>query len=729
MKHSYLTQWAVIVFCVFSIVNVLNSQIIANSESQAQDLFSLSLDELMNVEVVITTAGKQAEMVKDIPASVVVITRENIETYGYTTIQEILQHVPGMYMIDDYFWRGAENFGVRGFFSTGPFNDMIIMVNGINQIEDLNGSYSLAKINVPVEAIDRIEVIRGPMSVMYGSGAFFGAINIITTQKESGNNTHMAAGSYGTNETSKLFFRSTQKSENGYISLNLSGFQTAGVNEPFKKMTSDIPNVILSAGLEENTSSESQLTNHKKYAGISGKYNSIKFDFSYNETQKGIIDAYIASGNQQKGITKATNIAVAYDKDISNRLSFLTRFGYFHYDYLLDYHFGYDSGISHLQDLSSAYELETDIFFNLSRNLDATLGFYLRRITEVSTLANLVETFSVKYQIPPQDNCISKAVFAQINWEPISRLQIIAGSRLEHLSSYNSTLDFYTYPDESYGSIPGNIPSNGVQFIPRFAAIYELFDKHYIKLLYGRAIKVPSIYQSMENNFLSITLEPGYISTMELNYLASLSSKYSINLSLIKNAANNLISRSNDISFLHTMNSGKISTFGIEFGLDAQPVTPLNFHISACYYDSKNKQAGKEGIELGYAPKFLGYLRSSLRLTQSSSISISGRYISTVESKWMDPNLVMIEPPSDDNPLGEFENQPARLGDAIDAYSVWDTNFRINKIGGTGIYSNLKISNIFDTEIRYPVTESNVWADRGTIGMGRTVNLGFGIEF
>ncbi len=159
---------------VFSIKQVSKCQLVGvaatafllafTPSSQAKELFEMSLEELLDVEIV--TAGKKLEKVADVPASVVVISRHEIETYGYTPLEQILANVPGLYPIDDYAWTGSLNYGVRGFFSTGSFNDMIILVDGVNQKESLYDSYNLSKMAIPVEAIDRIEVVRGPWSVI-----------------------------------------------------------------------------------------------------------------------------------------------------------------------------------------------------------------------------------------------------------------------------------------------------------------------------------------------------------------------------------------------------------------------------------------------------------------------------------------------------------------------------------------------------------------------------------
>ena len=69
-----------------------------------EDVADISLEDLLNVEI--TTAGKRPEKIGEIPASVVLVTREDIEIYGYQTLAEILENIPGLYQTDDTFWHG-----------------------------------------------------------------------------------------------------------------------------------------------------------------------------------------------------------------------------------------------------------------------------------------------------------------------------------------------------------------------------------------------------------------------------------------------------------------------------------------------------------------------------------------------------------------------------------------------------------------------------------------------
>ena len=175
------------------------------------------------------SATRKVEPISIIPASLVVITRQDIQSQGWGTLEEILSHIPGMYQINDYLWFGTDSYGVRGFFSSGSFSTMTVMVNGVSQKEDWYNSFPLSKINVPVEAIDRVEVIRGPMSVVYGSNAFLGAINIITNQDVKSS---QGVAGIGSNGNYKAFGRIAGEREKVRYTFNAGMFGSRGVEQP-----------------------------------------------------------------------------------------------------------------------------------------------------------------------------------------------------------------------------------------------------------------------------------------------------------------------------------------------------------------------------------------------------------------------------------------------------------------------------------------------------------------
>lgn len=200
-------------------------------------LYSTNLDELLAIEL--SSATKFDEKIKDIPTSVYIVTRKDIQTYGYRTLSEILQHVPGFYIMDDYTMY-KENIGVRGFYRSEWNQNIIFLVNGVRQRSGYDFNNKLSYINVPVQSIQRVEVIKGPAAVSYGSGAFFGVVNIVTTEQESSssNSTDFSLG-LGTQKTSQINFNSSKKVDGYLLGVNLGGQMSDGIEQNFKNISGD----------------------------------------------------------------------------------------------------------------------------------------------------------------------------------------------------------------------------------------------------------------------------------------------------------------------------------------------------------------------------------------------------------------------------------------------------------------------------------------------------------
>lgn len=131
-------------------------------------------------QVVITAAGFEQD-VADAPATITVITKEEINSRGYSSLSEILADVPGVDVRGSNSRNGIGNIQIRGMDSQYT----LVMVDGVAQdaTRDMgpNGFYSAQSAFVPpLASIERIEVIKGPMSTLYGSDALGGVVNIIT---------------------------------------------------------------------------------------------------------------------------------------------------------------------------------------------------------------------------------------------------------------------------------------------------------------------------------------------------------------------------------------------------------------------------------------------------------------------------------------------------------------------------------------------------------------------
>jgi hypothetical protein len=83
----------------------------------------------------------------------------------------------------------------------------------------------------------------------------------------------------------------------------------------------------------------------------------------------------------------------------------------------------------------------------------------------------------------------------------------------------------------------------------------------------------------------------------------------------------------------------------------------------------------------------------------------------------------------DETILNPDSTRGARIGDEVNGYLLLGSNLRIENIFYNGFYLDVKCNNILNNEIRYPTTNNNSWADRGTLGPGRTFLVGIGKKF
>lgn len=140
------------------------------------DLTELSLEDLLQVEV--TTASKYKQDSRETPSQVQVITADEIRQYGWRTLGEALGNLPGFYTSDDGVY---QYLGARGFLTPGDYSTRFqLLLNG----QRLNDNvYEQAQFGNPfpldMALVERIEVISGPGSAIYGSNALFGVINVI----------------------------------------------------------------------------------------------------------------------------------------------------------------------------------------------------------------------------------------------------------------------------------------------------------------------------------------------------------------------------------------------------------------------------------------------------------------------------------------------------------------------------------------------------------------------
>jgi iron complex outermembrane recepter protein len=144
------------------------------------DLTNLSADELFQIQV--TSVGRKAQQLSKAPAAVFVLTAEDIRRSGATSIPEALQWVPGLNVlsVDGRSWAISARGSARMY-----ADKILVMIDGRSLYTPLFAGVIWDSIDVPIEDIEQIEVVRGPGAVMWGPNAVNGVINIITKRAQS----------------------------------------------------------------------------------------------------------------------------------------------------------------------------------------------------------------------------------------------------------------------------------------------------------------------------------------------------------------------------------------------------------------------------------------------------------------------------------------------------------------------------------------------------------------
>ncbi|MBN1969568.1 MAG: TonB-dependent receptor plug domain-containing protein [Candidatus Delongbacteria bacterium] len=164
--------------------------IVFNSYSQDQtnfdQLFGMSFEELLNLDI--SLASKKSELLFESPLASFVLTKEEISKYGVQSVEECFKLIPGVIVREKT--NGNYDIHLRGFENIPPTNDIfytentisLVMVNGTPVYNYFQGGTYWENVHVSVDDIERIEIIRGPSSALYGPNAVSGVINIITTK-------------------------------------------------------------------------------------------------------------------------------------------------------------------------------------------------------------------------------------------------------------------------------------------------------------------------------------------------------------------------------------------------------------------------------------------------------------------------------------------------------------------------------------------------------------------
>jgi outer membrane receptor protein involved in Fe transport len=420
---------------------------------------------LLFEETPITGAAKHAQSAREAPARVSVITREEIERYGYRTLGEALRTVPGFYLAGD---RSYDQLGVRGFLRPNDFSDRIlVLVNGHTYNNDLyQQAYLGQDFGIDLESIDHIEVIRGPGSALYGGNAFFAVVNVVTTtgRDTPGVQPLIETGSYARKRGQMSVGKVTESGIDFYASGSV-----LDVDGPETLFYPDYNSPRTNYGVAVDADAERAL---KFFA--SARYGGFFFQGGTNWREKYIPTGAYGTTFNDPG-TKTTDAReyaelnyetrVPGDVDVNARIFYDgTRY---HGTYI------YGSGASRVknQDLGLSHWLGGEVQGR-------------RRVFSGNTLTLGVEyTYhplaeQINLDLPSQTTYLDDTrsfdtvgVYGQDEWHLLPRVTLVTGLRYDR---YYARLE---------------------QLSPRVALIWDARDETTLKLLYGQAFRPPNLFE------------------------------------------------------------------------------------------------------------------------------------------------------------------------------------------------------------------------------------------
>ena len=182
--------------------------------------------QVTRLDPVVITATRTERSVKDTPASVTVIQREEIEHRQAQSVQDVLRGVPGLTLAND----GGLGKNTSVFMRGTNADHVLVLIDGIRAGSATMGTTAFQ--DLPIDQIERIEVVRGPRSSLYGSEAIGGVIQIFTRKGGKGLKPYLTAGG-GNYSTYKVTGGVSGGNDHGSYSLHGAQLETHGFNATY----------------------------------------------------------------------------------------------------------------------------------------------------------------------------------------------------------------------------------------------------------------------------------------------------------------------------------------------------------------------------------------------------------------------------------------------------------------------------------------------------------------
>jgi len=584
----------------------------ANAQDAAGDpnLADLSIEELMQVRVdSVYGASKHEQKVTQAPSSVTIVTSEEIRRFGYRTLAEVLRGVRGFYVSDD---RNYQYVGVRGFLRPGDYNSRVLLTIDGHRMNDsiYDGAYAGREGTIDLELVERVEVIRGPSSSLYGSSAFFGVINVITKRGGQFGGVELA-GEGGTSGTHRERGTYGARYANG-VEWLVSGSQyrsdgTARLYYPeFDQRSSDEPRAA-NDGIASDLDAEDARSLFAKL-----RYGAWSLAGYFNDRNKQVPTASfdtIFNDPREETRDRRGYLELNYEQRLSEALDLQARAYYDDYLYRGAYPY----------DLAEPGDPSDVVMYR-----DAAIGKWFG--TEWQLTARLSDAHTIQVGGEYRDN---RREYQDAYYDTDPRAYDLRDNRS------SDTLGLYVQDEitlheklaltaglrfDSYSDNFGNTLN------PRMGLIYSASPTATLKALYGQAFRAPNAFERFYNpeQAHQPELNPETIKTYELVYEQYLGHRYRVGASAYYYDVNELITQTQtELGDQYFANLDEVRALGIELEAEGRFDSGVRLAVS---YALQRAKDDVNGLELSSSPRHLAKAHLTVPLHAQLLASLELQY-------------------------------------------------------------------------------------------------------
>ncbi len=554
----------------------LVQSVLLNSNSFGQDRTSENLGE------VVVTASRSPKKISEIGKVARVITAETLSKSQGRTLPEVLNNVAGITIGGN----GNNPGDVKSVFLRGATAaNTLILIDGIpvNDASEITGEYNISAI--PIDQVERVEILKGGNSTLYGSDAVAGVINIIT-KKGAGKLAASLLATGGSYDTYKQVvglngqIGSTSVSING-SNLDSKSFSTAAPGKGETNFDNDgfhQKSISLNLGqqLSEKFAIRGNIQGNNNQADLdNGAFSDAK-NYTYDKT------AFLAG----------LGAKLALDKGLINfNLSHNSVRNY------------YNNNGSVTNNGGRITHFETNLNYTFNRFIDLASGVSYR-----SSKTEQHNSFS-----PPlfADNNI-KSLFTSVFIKSNSGFQAELGGRINDNSQYGSNFTYTVNPS------------------------YLIADRYKLFVNLSSAYRVPSLYQ-LFSQYGNLNLEPETSVTYEAGFDFNFTDKLNLAFSYFKRDVDNVIDfgqiTPGAFGYIN-QNNQKDNGLEVELGFKASPVISLNAFYA--YVDGEVTTPASTTFNLFRRPKNSFGLNTGFNVSEQFSFNLTYKYTGDRKDRYFD---------------------------------------------------------------------------------------------